>query len=83
MIYTVVFDPTDADYRILKKRSIAFDRSTYPIVSKSGFRSREEAQGYIDSNWNPVLGQSRESYSIIPGSYPDPDQTGWRPTTVR
>ena len=83
MAYTVTFNPTDADYKILKKRGIAFDRSVYPIVSRSGFQSREEAQDYIDSNWNPVVGQSREAYRIIPGSYPNPDQTGWKPITVR
>jgi hypothetical protein len=49
MVYTVTFDPTDADYKILKKRGIAFDRNIYPIVSKSGFQSREEAQGYIEA----------------------------------
>lgn len=83
MIYTVIFNPTNADYKILKKRGIAFERNVYPIVSRSGFRSREEALEYIDSNWNPAVGQSREAYEIIPGSYPDPDMTGWRPTTVR
>lgn len=83
MVYTVVFKPTDADYKILQKLNKAFDRNVYPIVSRSGFRSREEAQDYIDSNWNPAVGQSRQAYSIIPGSYPNPDQTGWRPTSVR
>ena len=83
MVYTVTFDPTDADYKILKKRGAAHERSVYPIVSRSGFASREDAQAYIDSNWNPVVGPSREAYSIIVGSYPNPDQTGWRPTTVR
>jgi hypothetical protein len=83
MEYTVTFEPTDDDYKILKKRGIAHDRDVYPIVSRSGFQSSEAAQGYIDSNWNPALGQSREAYHIIPGSYPNPDMTGWRPTTVR
>lgn len=83
MVYTVAFNPTDADYKILKRRGTAHERSIYPIVSKSGFRSREEAQDYIESNWNPAVGQSREAYSIITGSYPNPDQTGWRPTSVR
>jgi hypothetical protein len=83
MVYTVIFDPTDADYKILKKRGIAFDRNVYPIVSRSGFQSREAAQDHIDSNWNPVLGQSRQAYRIISGSYPNPDMTGGRPTTVR
>jgi WD40 repeat protein len=83
MGYTVRFHPTDADYRILKKRGDAYDRDVYPIVSKSGFQSREEAQAYIDSNWNPAIGRSREAYSIIPGTFPDPDRTGWQPITVK
>jgi hypothetical protein len=82
MVYAVIFDPTDADYKILKKRGIAFGCGVYPIVSRSGFRSPQEAEDYIDSNWNPAVGQSREVYSVIPGSYPNPDQTGWRPTRV-
>jgi hypothetical protein len=83
MVYTVRFRPTDADYKILKKRGIAFDRDVYPVVVRSGFQSEAEAESYIDSNWNPVLGQSREAYDVIQGSYPNPDMTDWRPTTVR
>ena len=83
MVYTVTFNPTDADYKILKKLGNAFGRNVYPIVSRSGFQSREEAQAYIDSNWSPSYGQSREAYRIIPGSYPNPDMNGWQPITVR
>jgi hypothetical protein len=83
MIYTVTFEPTDADYKILKKRGIALDRDVYPIVSRSGFRSVEEAEDYIASNVQPSFGQSRAAYDIRIGSYPNPDENGWRPITVR
>jgi hypothetical protein len=77
MIYTVMFDPTKADYKILQKLGYALERSKYPVVSKSGFQSYEEANSYMESEYQPGAGKSRESYSIIPGSRPDPDLT-WR-----
>jgi hypothetical protein len=83
MTYTVLFNPTNADYKILKKLGHALDRNVYPVVSRSGFQSVGEAQEYIDSNCYPSFGKSREAFRIIPGSYPNPDETGWRPTTVR
>jgi hypothetical protein len=67
MPYTVMFKPTDADYRILKKLGYALDRSEYPVVSMSGFRSPAEAQQYIDGERSPGSGKSRESYFILEG----------------
>ena len=75
MSYTVFFDPTNADYRTLQKLGYALERSKYPVVSKSGFQSREDALRYIEGQHQPGAGKSRESYSIRPGSYPDPDRT--------
>jgi hypothetical protein len=75
MIYTVIFNPTKVDYKTLQKLGYALERSKYPVVSKSGFRSEEDAQRYIDSQYQPGAGKSRESYSIVEGSYPDPDLT--------
>ena len=77
MTYTVIFNPTNADYKILQKLVYALERNEYPVVSKSGFQSRADAQGYIDGQYQPGAGKSRESYRIIEGSYPDPDST-WR-----
>jgi hypothetical protein len=67
MPYTVMFSPTNADYRILKKLGYALDRSEYPVVSMSGFGSSAEAQEYIDGQWSPGSGKSREAYSIVEG----------------
>jgi len=67
MPYTVMFNPTSADYKILKRLGYALDRSEYPVVSMSGFRSHAEAQEYIDGQWYPGAGKSRESYSIVQG----------------
>jgi hypothetical protein len=75
MTYTVTFNPTDADYKILRKLGFALERGNYPVVSKSGFQSTADAQRYIDSQEHPGAGKSRESYRIIPGSYPDPDRS--------
>ena len=67
MPYTVMFNPTSADYRILKRDGRALDRSEYPVVSMSGFRSEAEAQKYIDGQWQPGAGKSREAYYIVAG----------------
>jgi hypothetical protein len=67
MPYTVMFNPTNADYKILKRLGYALDRSKYPVVSMSGFQSHAEAQEYIDGEWQPGGGKSRESYSIVQG----------------
>ena len=67
MLYTVMLSPTNADYRILKKLGYALDRSEYPVVSMSGFGSSAEAQEYIDGQWSPGSGKSREAYSIVEG----------------
>jgi hypothetical protein len=77
MTYTVMYNPTNTDYRILKRLGYALDRSEYPVVSMSGFRSRAEAQGYIDGEWSPGQGKSRESYYIIEGSYTDDPGRIW------
>jgi hypothetical protein len=74
MVYTVVFNPTDADYKIMRRLGYALERGKYPVVSKSGFGSPEDAQRYIDQQEQPGAGKSRESYRIIPGSFPDPDR---------
>jgi hypothetical protein len=75
MTYTVFFNPTNADYKALQKQGFAPpERSEYPVVSKSGFRTYDEAQEYIDSQCYPGI-KSHESYFIRPGSYPDPDLT--------
>lgn len=75
MIYTVWFNPTKADYKIKQKLGSALDRSRYPVVSKSGFRSYQEAEQYIDSQCYPSFGQPRASYEIRAGAQPDPDRT--------
>jgi hypothetical protein len=75
MSYTVIFNPTKDDYKILQKLGYALERGKYPVVSKSGFPSREEAREYIEGQYQPGAGKSRESYSVIEGSYPDPDRT--------
>jgi hypothetical protein len=67
MPYTVMFKPTNPDYRILKRAGYARDPSEYPVVSMSGFKSRAEAQQYIDGEWSPGQGKSRESYFIVEG----------------
>jgi len=67
MAYTVMFNPTNADYRILKRSGYALDRSEYPVVSMSGFQSRAEAQGYINGEVSPGSGKSREAYFIVEG----------------
>jgi hypothetical protein len=67
MPYTVMFKPTNADYRILQRLGYALDRSEYPVVSMSGFRSRAEAQEYINGESSPGSGKSREAYSIVEG----------------
>jgi hypothetical protein len=67
MPYTVMFNPTNADYRILQKSGYALDRSEYPVVSMSGFESRAEAQEYINGQCSPGQGKSREAYSIVQG----------------
>jgi hypothetical protein len=67
MPYTVMFNPTNADYSILKKLGYALDRSEYPVVSMSGFQSRTEAQEYINGQWSPGSGKSREAYTIVEG----------------
>jgi WD40 repeat protein len=68
MIYRVYFNPTDHDYRILKKFNPNVKRSMYPALLKSGFQSREDAQRYINEQFH-----SSESYYIGPGSSTDPD----------
>jgi hypothetical protein len=67
MPYTVMFSPTNADYRIMEKLGYALERSEYPVVSMSGFRSHAEAQEYINGEWSPGSGKSRESYFIVEG----------------
>jgi hypothetical protein len=37
MTYTVMYNPTNADYKILRKFGYALERSKYPVVSKWGF----------------------------------------------
>ena len=66
MPYKVIFNPTNADYKVLQKLGYALDRSEYPVVSESGFPSRADAQEYIDSQYQPGAGKSRESYRIMP-----------------
>jgi hypothetical protein len=73
--YTVIFEPTNSDYKVLKKLGYALARDKYPVVSKSGFESHEDALRYINAQAYPGAGKSRESYRIIPGSFPDPDLT--------
>ena len=75
MVYTVIFDPTDADYKIMHRLGYALARDKYPVVSKSGFGSYEAAERYIDQQEQPGAGKSRESYRVISGSFPDPDRT--------
>lgn len=75
MIYTVFFDPTKADYKFLQRSGYALDRSRYPVVTKSGFKSYEDAERYVDSQVHPGAGKSRESFKIGPGAYPEPDMT--------
>lgn len=67
MPYTVMFNPTNADYKILKRLGYALDRSEYPVVSMSGFQTQAEARSYIDGQWQPGAGKSREAYSIVEG----------------
>src|SRR5204862_495726 len=50
MPYAVMSSPTNADYRIMEKLGYALERSEYPVVSRSGFRSRAEGQEYITDN---------------------------------
>jgi hypothetical protein len=73
MVYTVIFNPTKEHYKALQKLGHALERSEYPVVSRSGFRSPEEAESYIQSQYMP--GWSRDSFEIIPGEYPNPDLT--------
>jgi hypothetical protein len=71
MVYTVFFNPTKEHYKALQKLGSALARSEYPVVSRSGFRSPEEAESYIQSQYMP--GWSRESFRIEEGSHPNPD----------
>jgi hypothetical protein len=71
MVYTVFFNPTKEHYKALQKLGSALARSDYPVVSRSGFRSPEEAESYIQSQYMP--GWSRESFRIEEGSHPNPD----------
>ncbi len=41
MVYTVFFKPTKEHYKALQKLGSALERSEYPVVSRSGFRSPE------------------------------------------
>jgi hypothetical protein len=75
MTYTVFYDPTNSDYKWLKKAGYALDRSRYPVVTKSGFESYEDAKRYVDSQVHPGAGKSIDSFDIKPGSYPEPDMT--------
>jgi hypothetical protein len=79
MPYTVRFNPTNADYKILKRLGFALGRSEYPVVTMSGFRSEAEARKYIDGPVHPGGGKSRESYSIVEGPIltSDPERI-WR-----
>jgi hypothetical protein len=65
MTYTVMFNPSDADYEILQRLGDAHERNKYPVVIWSGFQSREDAQEYIDTQWSPAAGKSRTSYFIV------------------
>jgi len=71
MNYGVYFKPTDHDYRILKGQDPEIKRAKrknlYPALLKSGFRSREDAQSFINEQY-----YSPESYYIGPGSSSDP-----------
>jgi hypothetical protein len=71
MIYRVYFNPTDHDYRILKRRNPEIKRAKrkdlYPAYVMSGFRTREEAQSFINGQ-----DYSPESYHIAPGTSSDP-----------
>jgi hypothetical protein len=77
MAYTVMFNPTNADYRILKRFGYALDRSEYPVVSMGGFQSPAEAQGYIDGQVSPGSGKSRDAYFIVEGTYTDDPGRIW------
>jgi len=71
MVYTVIFNPTREHYKALQRLGSALDRDAYPVVSRSGFRSAEEAESYIQSQYMP--GWSRDSFDIITGEFPNPD----------
>jgi hypothetical protein len=71
MVYTVLFEPTNEHYRALKRLGYAMERSEYPAVSRSGFRSPEEAEDYIQAQYMP--GWSRDSFEIVEGEAPNPD----------
>jgi hypothetical protein len=71
MVYTVIFDPTKEHYKELQQLGSALDRDEYPVVSRSGFLSVEEAESYIQSQYMP--GWSRDSFDIITGESPNPD----------
>jgi hypothetical protein len=71
MVYTVLFNPTKEHYKSLQRLGAALDRGSYPVVSRSGFQSPEEAEDYIQAQYMP--GWSRESFRIIEGSAPNPD----------
>jgi hypothetical protein len=75
-IYSVLYDPTDEDYKIRKKIKEAFPRNEYPVCPETGFRSYQEAEDYIDSQVFPSYGQSRASYSIFPGYIPKGTKLG-------
>jgi hypothetical protein len=70
-IYTVLYYPTDEDYKILKRIGLARPREEYPVVPATGFKSYQEAQEYINGQWYPSQGQSRESYRIVRGHIPE------------
>lgn len=74
-IYSVLYNPTDKDYKILKKKGYAHPREEYPAW-KTGFQSYQEAQDYIDSNLFPSHGKSGDSYRIVPGHIPKGTKLG-------
>ena len=69
MIYTVMFDPTERDLRMLKSRLGRAEfrkqrRGTkYPVAAKTGFSTRDEAQRFIELHVSD--GSDRESYYIV------------------
>lgn len=71
MVYTVIFNPTREHYKALQRFGSPLDRDKYPVVSRSGFRSVEEAERWIRSSYMP--GWSRDSFEIIEGEFPNPD----------